>query len=198
MNDPYRPPQPPAAGYAQSPYAATPGAGVSDVAIDMLRQTRPWVLFMGVMCFVGAGLMLLMSLFMFIGSAFASSATKTPFPMGVLALVYLPFAFIYIYPGLKLWSYGSAIGRLVASRSPVELDAALAQQKSFWKYCGIVTIVVIVGYILLFIGLIIAGAAGALNMMQSAASTDRRGRRTSVCGPARAPAAQRGESEVRH
>jgi hypothetical protein len=170
MNNPY---SPPGAPMPQYPYAqpAAPGAsgGVSDGAIEMLRLTRPWVQFMSVMCFLGAGLMLLASLSMFVMGAFAGAATSAagkppfPFPMAMLGLVYLPLALIYIYPGLKLWKYGASIGRMLTSRSTVDLEAALGEQKSFWKYAGIVTIVLIAFYILLFAGLMVAGVAGALS-----------------------------------
>jgi hypothetical protein len=140
---------------------------VSDLAVDLLRQTRPWVLFLSVLFFISSGLMLLLGVGMAVvgaaASATASGATK--FPPALIGLVYVPLGFLYIYPALKLWKYGSAIGRLVASRSPGDLEDALAQQKSFWKYSGVAAIVVMVLYLVVFIVAIAIGVAAGLGKM---------------------------------
>jgi hypothetical protein len=81
-----------------------------------------------------------------------------------LGIVYIPLSALYIYPGLKLTKFGGAIGRLMQSRATPDLDAALEQQKSFWKFAGITTIVMIVLYILLFIGMMAVGVGSAMMM----------------------------------
>jgi hypothetical protein len=147
--NPYSPPAAPGP-YAVAPYpAAAPipqgaPAAVTELTIDLLRRTRPWVLFLAVLSFVGCGLMAVMGVVM-VAAGFLASGSPDPIPK-VIGLVYLPFALLYVYPGIKLWKYGSSIGRLVASRTPAELEAALAEQKSFWKYIGVVAAVVLVLY----------------------------------------------------
>ncbi len=79
--------------------------------------------------------------------------------MGV-ATVYALMAVLYIYPVLKIWKFGSSIGRLVASRDPRDLVAALDQQRAFWKFVGIVTLIGVVLY-----GVMIVGAIGASALM---------------------------------
>jgi hypothetical protein len=145
--NPYSPPAAPAP-YAAAPYPVAPlaqgaPAAVTEVTVDLLRQTRPWVLFMSILTFLGAGLMLVLSIVMVAAGFVASGPDALPKFVGLL---YLPFALLYVYPGIKLWKYGSAIGRLVASRTPAELEVALAEQKSFWKYLGVVAAVVMVLY----------------------------------------------------
>ena len=167
--NPYSPPAPAMAPYpvAPPPYAAAPGGPVTDLTMDMLRQTRPWVIFLSILCFLGCGFALLLSLGMFaIGAAMPAAMAGgkgPPFSGALLGLVYLPFAFLYIYPGIKLWSYGSAIGRLLASRSTGDLEDALRHQKSFWKFSGIAAIVTIALYVLLVVGLVVAGVAAGLS-----------------------------------
>jgi hypothetical protein len=162
--NPYSPPAAPAP-YAAAPYPAAPfpqgaPAAVTELAVDLLRQTRPWVIFMSVLTFLGAGLMLVLSVVIFV-AGFASSGSDA-FPK-FLGLLYLPFALLYVYPGIKLWKYGSAIGRLVASRTPAELEVALAEQKSFWKYLGVVAAVVIVLYA---VGIGVAIMVGVVSAMK--------------------------------
>ena len=174
MNAP-NPYSPPAAGVAaspsamgaaaaQDPYAAAGGvATVSFQAIDLLRQTRPWVMLMSVVLFLGSGFMVLGGASMILLGLFAprGATGSGPVSPAVLGFVYLPLAVLYIYPALKLWQYASAIGRLLTSRSPVELEAALGHQKSFWKFSGITTIAVIVLYIVGIIGAVIFGVLAA-------------------------------------
>jgi hypothetical protein len=151
---------------ASSAYGPPAAGTVTELAVDLLRQTRPWVLFLSVLCFLGSGLMLLFSLAGFAMAAFAASASSGKFPEGFsglfLAFIYLPLAAMMIYPGLKLWKYGSAIGQLQQSRSTADLERALGEQKSYWKYSGIAAIVTFVLYIVLIIGAVALGVAGAL------------------------------------
>ena len=161
--NPYAPPTspyaPPAAMAAAPP---APGGMVSEQSVEMLRQTRPWVMLMGVLCFIGSAFMVLGGLAMIGMGAVASASTKSAMPMGLVGFIYLPLAGLYIYPGLKLTKYGGAIGRLLQSRAVPDLDAALEQQKSFWKFAGITTIIMIVLYILFFIGMMAVGVGTAM------------------------------------
>jgi hypothetical protein len=155
-------PAPSYEGPAPSPYgdaADDRGAQVTEMAVEMLRQTRPWVMFLSVMSFIGAAFMFLGGILVMAASALTPA--KGPLPGAVLGAIYLPMGLLYIYPAIKMWTYGGAIGRLLTSRASVDLEAALAQQKSFWKFAGIVTIVMMVLYAVAIIGLVIVGVAAA-------------------------------------
>lgn len=142
---------------APPPYAASPSSGaVSDAAVELLRLTRPWVRLLGVLSFVASGLMFVLALLAVGFAALSPEAKGTPAALGLL---YLPLGLIYIYPGIKLWSYGAAIARLTSSRAVADLEDALGQQKSFWKFSGIAGIVLIVVYAIGFAVLMAVGAA---------------------------------------
>ncbi len=149
--NPYLPPADPAA----RAFPSDGRAGVSEMSVEMLRQTKPWVFFLGVLALIGSGLMALVGLGMLVLGAVASASGGPP--TFVLGLVYLPMALLYIYPGIKLWKYGSAIGRLVSTRDGGDLDAALSEQKSFWKYMGIMMLVLIVFETLMIVVAMVAG-----------------------------------------
>jgi hypothetical protein len=159
--NPYGPYAPPTAGAPPQTgmSGAAPAAGLSELALEMLRQTRPWVIFMGVLMFVGSALMFVMSIVMMGVGLAASAATKNP-ATAAIGFVYLPLALIYIYPGLKMVKYGSAIGRLMESRSSADLEDALTQQKSLWKFSGIAAIVMIVLYVLIIVVAVVAVGVG--------------------------------------
>jgi uncharacterized membrane protein (DUF485 family) len=134
---------------------------VSEQSVEMLRQTRPWVMLMGVLCFIGSAFMLLGGFAMLAMGALASATAKSAAPMAV-GVIYIPLAGLYVYPGLKLTKYAGAIGRLLQSRASADLDAALEQQKSFWKFAGITTVVMIVLYIFIIIGAMAVGVGSAM------------------------------------
>ncbi|MCL2779706.1 MAG: DUF5362 family protein [Polyangiaceae bacterium] len=132
--------------------------------MQLLLQTRPWVRFLSVLAFIASAFMLLAGVLGLVGGLAGMAAVNAMGHKGVpsgfafLSLLYIPFAFLAIYPGMKLWAYGSAISRLALSRSPQDLEAAIGHQKSYWKFAGIMAIVVI---ILQVIGIGIAMVAGA-------------------------------------
>jgi hypothetical protein len=177
--NPYSPPAPAAAQYPATSAAYGPAYGpaqtgaVSETAVDELRQTRPWVIFMSVVMFLEAAFTLLGAISMFAVGALlpatlaagpAGGAAAMGGMMGVMyggmGIFYLVMAAACIYPGIKLWSYGSAIGRLLSSRATVDLEDALKQQKSYWKFWGITVIVLVALGILFFIAMMIVIAAG--------------------------------------
>jgi hypothetical protein len=172
--NPYSPPALSAAQYAPPPpYAVAPTGSVSDAAIEALRQTRPWVIFMSVITFVVAAFSLLGAIFSFLAAAVGSAAGLGSGGTGGAALagmvgvvyggvgiLYLLIAGGYIYPGIKLWLFGSAIGRLLASRSSSDLEDALVQQKSYWKFMSIIFIATFALSMIIGVVFVIAIAAG--------------------------------------
>jgi hypothetical protein len=163
--NPYSPPAAPSpygvAAYPAAPIPQGAPAAVTELTVDLLRRTRPWVLFLAILAFVGCGLIVVMGVIT-VAAGFLASSGADAFPK-FLGLLYLPFAVLYVYPAIKLWKYGSAIGRLVASPTPAELEAALAEQKSFWKYTGVVAAVVLALYA---VGIAVAIMVGIVAAMK--------------------------------
>ena len=143
---------------------------VSPSTIAQLAGTKPWVRFMSVIFWLGGLFLVLLSGFYALLAAsgtlnndFKSNPaiagnpvfTNNPaFLAGILigTSVYLGvFAFLTIYPALKLWKYANSIARLMASRSIADLDAALTEQRRYWKFHGIMTLI---GICMVLIGII--------------------------------------------
>lgn len=148
------------------PPAYTSDALVTQGVLQQLAGTKPWVRFMSVMMFVGAGLMLLGAVGMLLaGGAMAAGGKPGLLPAGAMVgivILYALLALVYIYPALKLWSYASKIGALLISGSSMDLEAALSQQRSFWKFLGIMMIAIFVLYILFIIGIAVFGGLAAM------------------------------------
>jgi hypothetical protein len=159
--NPYSPPGvPPAYPAANIDYGATSSVTVTDTTIELLRQTRPWVMLLSIFAFIGSGLMAAVGLLVAAWAMLAAGGKA----QAAIGLVYVPVALFYIYPGIKLWGYGSAIARLMASRSSVDLEDALNQQKSFWKFSGIASVVVLGLYAVGLAVLIAVGAVAAAGL----------------------------------
>lgn len=141
---------------------------ISQGVLAQLAGTKPWVRFFSVMMFVGAGLMLLAAVVMGLMGGVATMGKmgmqKNPMPAGVMmgmAVGYALFALVYIYPALKLWRYASGIGALLISGNMMDLESALRHQRSFWKFVGIMMIVLFVLYIVFIIAMVGFGTLAA-------------------------------------
>lgn len=138
---------------------------VTDSMLDSLRKTRPWTMFLAILGFVFTGLIVLVAIVMMFAGSFASVFPHQPSTpqlfgaaMGIgFGILYLIMAvFCYLLPCIILFRYGSAIGRIDQAVPQAAMEEALLRQKMFWKYVGILMIVVLVLYVLLIIGGIVA------------------------------------------
>ncbi|MEO8614955.1 MAG: DUF5362 family protein [Luteolibacter sp.] len=165
QNDPYTPP-------ATNGQEAGLGGDsqVSQAVLHQLAGTKPWVRFMSVLMFVGAGLMLLVAVVIALAgsqisriSAASGGAPMFSGMMGlVIAVIYGVLSLVYIYPALKLWNYASRIGDLLMTGSEQDLVNALSQQRSFWKFIGILVLAM---FVLYFIGIAVMIAIGGIAAM---------------------------------
>lgn len=124
-------------------------------AMDMLRQTKPWARLIGVMILIAAALMIGIAL---IGLIATSALGGRGGPQAMVLLIYIPISLLYIMPGLYLNRYASRIGELMRLKRADVLESTLEAQKSFWKFVGIVTLVVI-GIYILVIAIVVLVAA---------------------------------------
>lgn len=145
-------------------YTAPPGvqtvATITPQATQHLRGTRPWVLFMSILMFIGAGFMVIGGL-----GAIAMGGMRGMFngPMAVvIGLAYIVMAAICGVMAYLLLAYAGAIKRFAFSQRSHDLEAALGAQKSFWKFVGILTIVVISLYLVVILIAMVVGATSAM------------------------------------
>jgi hypothetical protein len=125
---------------------ATP---VTPRTVELLKLTRPWVLTMTILMFLGAGLILMGAIAMiFIG--FLGGGRGGVAPLGVGA-AYLAMAALFAAPPVFLARYYSRIGYLMRLRRAVDLEQALEAQKSYWKCIAIMSLVFIGLYIVVVV-----------------------------------------------
>ncbi len=124
---PYAPPA--SSSYVQAPTAAT-GEGLSWQAIQSMRKSVPWVMFLGVLILIGGGIVFLAALVLLVTGENAGAA--------VVDLVIAP---LYVLFGLLQLRYASRIS--AAAKDPTEeaVVAMFEAQATYWRTIGILAIV---------------------------------------------------------
>ena len=130
---------------------------VSDEMLDALNATRPWVKFLAILGFVFTGLSVLFGLAALIGLYGRFLKPGLPAFVGPASGVfYLVMAlFLYLIPSIYLYRYAKVIAGLPASAGEA-FENALRLQKSFWKYVGIFTVILLILYALVIVGFMVA------------------------------------------
>jgi hypothetical protein len=130
-----------------------------------LQQAGKWAIFLGIVGFIFTALIALGALT--IGSILTYLAAANPlmqFPAGfgaMITVVYLLTAVLFFFYSLYLYQFGSRIKKGMYLNSPEETTLAFSKLKSFFKLWGIITIVIILFYVLIFIISIVGGILGA-------------------------------------
>lgn len=146
----------------------SPGSAVGSAVVDQLARTKGWTRFFSILMWIGAVFLLLGGAVMvFMGLAAGATSGQIEEQLAAvggglgIGVVYLVMAFFYIYPALKLGGYSSRIGDLMNAPNEANLIAALNEQRAFWKYVGILMIVMFVFYAIAIVVMIVGVAAAA-------------------------------------
>ncbi|MEK8179880.1 DUF5362 family protein [Flavobacterium buctense] len=144
---------------------------LNDLAVDSLRESAKWTMFLSIVGFIFIGLM-------FIGGAVTivslSNIPDEPEfggmnPFGAvknfIGIIYLVMAAIYFFPVLYLYKYSKGVKEAINFSNSEVLADALQNLKSHYKFVGILTIVLLCLYALAFIGIIIFAASMASGAM---------------------------------
>ncbi|GMO32010.1 MAG: hypothetical protein Ta2F_07830 [Termitinemataceae bacterium] len=177
LNDPYQSP----ASEAQPVNQTVQGSLLTEQALLYLKDASPWMRFIAIMGFIGCGLMIVLGLAAVISGSEVESGVKEISGIageisdgsnsnlflsfievfsGLAGLIYLASAVLYFFPALFTWKTGIKIRNFTQSNSPAELENAFRNNKSFWKFNGILLIVCIALIPVTLIVLVIVAASG--------------------------------------
>lgn len=78
-------------------------------------------------------------------------------------LLYLLIAALYFYPTYALYKYSVLIKPAIANADTEMFNRAIGYKKAMFKYMGILMIIVIALYALIFMFAIMGGLIGAMN-----------------------------------
>ena len=132
---------------------------------EFLKETAKWAKFLAILGFVGIGLTVLGSLVMLFAPS--SLMSNGDFPFGgkiFMMLLYLAFAVLYYFPISYLYQFSENTKKAIENNDNNAIRDAFEFLKSHYKFMGILTIILLSFYaIIIFIGLIGAGAAAMMN-----------------------------------
>jgi hypothetical protein len=154
------------------------GAVLTENALLHLKDAAPWLRFLAIIGFIACGLTVLVGIVMVIalaitGNGFASAEfqeiaeaegvlkgstwfEKITNGLGAfMGIIYIGIAVLYFFPSKFLWTFGEKLRAYLQTNSSADLELALKNNKSFWKYMGIATIVCLALIPVLFIIVII-------------------------------------------
>jgi heme/copper-type cytochrome/quinol oxidase subunit 2 len=137
-------------------------------ALGYLDTTRKWTMFFAILGFVFMGLMLVGSLALgsLIGGLTSGLSNMEGMEgvegMGaakaaggiasiMMFIVVLIFAVIYFFPLLYLLRFSKHSKKALAEQDAGQLTLALKNMKSYWKYIGILVIIMLAVYVIFFL-----------------------------------------------
>lgn len=164
----YNPYEAPGASGYGSPQNANVNGSITPLMVEHMRAARPWIRFLSIMCFIGAGFMVLAAGLMFLGGLVGLAASSRR-GTGAEALVgplggitYFIFAGVYAFPGVLMHRCANAIDSFVTMPSSSSLEDALDKNRSYWKACGIMALAMIGLMVVFFVGAIVVGVAAGM------------------------------------
>jgi hypothetical protein len=132
------------------------GIRVSNDAKANFITIGKWVKFLGIMGFISVGFLAILALIMIIGGSSVSLGGEQ---MMLVGFLYLVIAGVYIYPALYLVRTSKHLSEAFNRDSQSSFELGVENMKSFFKFVGIFTIVVISLYILMILVAVFAASA---------------------------------------
>jgi hypothetical protein len=130
-------------------------------SISYLGETAKWGKFLSIVGFVCCGLMVIFALFA--GTMFARMSGSNMIGaaiggMGALfTVVYLILAALWFFPNFFLFRFSSKMQHALRNNDQVTMNNSLGNLKSCFKFVGILTIVILSIYALIFLIALFAG-----------------------------------------
>ena len=135
---------------------------LNEVAIDALRVSAKWSLFLAIMGFIGIGFMIIAAIFI---SSIMGELPDNGNPVlalkGFIGVIYIVLAALYFPPVYYLFKYATDMKTALQNQDSTEVGDALNYLKSHHRYLGISIIVIISLYFLMIIGVVITSIMAA-------------------------------------
>lgn len=137
---------------------------VDNTGQQYLKETAKWARFLAIVGFVLTGVIVLAALFAgsLLGALSASAPELAFFPTAGITITYLFVAGLYFFPCLFLLQSSSKLTQALQSGSNEDLTLAFEKLKNFFRFVGIMTLVIISLYALMLVFLVLGGGLALL------------------------------------
>ncbi|MDR1839113.1 MAG: hypothetical protein LBQ93_05960 [Treponema sp.] len=144
------------------------GVSITETILQYLHEASPWLRFVGIIGYIGSGITVLLGIILAFSTALASSFLNNEFgflPSWILVILYIPFGVLLFFPAHFTYNFGRRLRNYRFSNSIKDLELAFKNNKSLWKFNGILYIIYISFIPLTIAGLIIATIVTAASGM---------------------------------
>lgn len=150
------------------------GIDLNEEIKDYMIETSKWAKFLSILGFIGIGIFALVGLYMISGNSYLGNSygydrsedyyryyrnSRYP-PTGAINLlsflIYIGMCVLYFFPIYYLFQFSTKIRNAIDFNSQESLVDGFRYLKSHYKYIGIVTIIILSLYVLIFIFAILA------------------------------------------
>jgi len=135
------------------------GVMLSEKMLRYLGDASPWLQFVGILGYIGSGLFVIAGILGTVGFSAVSFLTAElgDFPFWIIMLIYIPLGVLFFFPAHFAYNFGRKIRNYRFSNSTEDLELAFKNNKSLWKFYGILCIIYLAFIPLFFIIAIISG-----------------------------------------
>lgn len=139
------------------------GMGIDPTTRIHLAEAARWARFLAIVGFIICGLIVVVgifaaSIFSFVTSRYADTGTNITGFGAAMTVFYVIFALIYFFPCLFLFRFSSNMKKALASNDQNTLTISFQNLKVMFRYVGILTIIVLAFYAIVFLFLFITTA----------------------------------------
>lgn len=136
-----------------------------------LTEAAKWARFLAIVGMVSLALMIVFALFFSTMMATSENPFEEPVEGGSglmsgvgvgMALLYIVIAVIWFFPLLYLLRFSNTMKAAINSNDQNALNVSFQNLKSCFRYVGIITIILLIIYALIFVFAILGGAAALL------------------------------------
>jgi hypothetical protein len=142
------------------------GVMLSEKMLHYLNGASPWLQFIGILGYIGSGLSVTVGIFGTIGLSATSSFFNLElgdFPLWIITFIYIPLGVLVFFPAHFTYNFGRKIRNYRFSNSTEDLELAFKNNKSLWKFYGIICIIYLAFIPFFIIITIIGGVAAAIS-----------------------------------
>jgi hypothetical protein len=166
MENPYQSPETPIVPETSQ----STGASLTETMLRYLTEASPWLRFIGVLGYIFCGLILLMGILGTAGASAITAATlgaeaASSIPTWLFLLIYLPIAVLFFFPAHFTFNFGQKIRNYKFSNSTEDLETAFKNNKSLWKFYGIICIIYLAFIPVSILIMIIMGIMAAASVL---------------------------------
>jgi len=127
---------------------------VTENAKKYLKSTASWSLFFAVLGFIGVAILVICGIaVMLMGDFFGVDLGY----MSFFGIFYIALGIVMVFPALYLLSFSQKTKKALVDQDTMVMEEAFKNMKSYWKFTGIMAIVIISLYFVVFLAAFILG-----------------------------------------